>query len=92
MVHQVLLFLGAGPNVGVASVKKFKSKGYKVAAVSRNPTLEVKGSADLVLSADFNDPSSIAGVFQRVDGELGIPNVVVYNGLPHFQILAFLQH
>jgi len=60
-------------------VKKFKSKGYKVAAVSRNPTLEVKGSADLVLSADFNDPSSIAGVFQRVDGELGIPNVVVYN-------------
>ncbi|TVY46332.1 hypothetical protein LOCC1_G004264 [Lachnellula occidentalis] len=79
MAHQILLFLGAGSNGGVASIKKFKSKGYKVAAVSRNPVEEVKESADLVLSGDFNDPSGITAIFEKVERELGTPNVVIYN-------------
>jgi NAD(P)-dependent dehydrogenase (short-subunit alcohol dehydrogenase family) len=80
MAHQVVLVLGAGKNVGSAAVSKFKSKGYKVAAVSRNPIAEVRQDADLVLSADFSDPNCFAGIFEQVEGALGLPNVVIYNG------------
>lgn len=80
MGHQILLFLGAGSNGGVASIVKFKAKGYKVAGVSRNPIEEVKQAADLVLPGDFNNPSEIATIFEKVEQELGIPNVVIYNG------------
>jgi NAD(P)-dependent dehydrogenase (short-subunit alcohol dehydrogenase family) len=83
MAHKVVLVLGAGKNVGSAAVSKFKSKGYKVAAVSRNPIAEVRRDADLVLSADFSDPNCFAGIFERVEGELGLPNVVIYNGKLH---------
>ena len=84
--QQVLLVLGAGGNVGLATVRKFKTEGFKVAAVSRNPTDEVRSAADLVLSADFADPQSIAGVFEKVESELGTPNVVVYNGMARISI------
>lgn len=80
MAHQILLFLGAGPNIGVTTIELFKSKGYKIAAVSRNPKEEVKRSADLVLSTDFNDPSNLISIFEKVEQQLGIPNVVIYNG------------
>lgn len=80
MAYQILLFLGAGPNVGVTTIELFKAKGYKVAAVSRNPIEEVKRNADLVLSTDFNDPSGLLSVFEQVEQQLGIPNVVIYNG------------
>lgn len=79
MAHQVLLFLGAGPNVGTASVRKFRSKGFKVAAVSRNPIDEVRQNADLVIAADFKDPTCIVEIFEQVEKQLGIPNVVIYN-------------
>ena len=85
MAPKVLLLLGAGKNIGVATVTKFKAEGYKVAAASRNPVNEIRNEADLTLVADFEDPSCIAGIFEKVEKELGVPNVVVYNGqqLPH---------
>jgi len=80
MAHQqILLFLGAGPNVGASSVALFKKKGYKVASVARTIRDEVKAHSDLVLTADFSDPNCIKGIFEKVEEELGVPNVVIYN-------------
>jgi NAD(P)-dependent dehydrogenase (short-subunit alcohol dehydrogenase family) len=77
--HGILLFLGAGSNVGASSVALFKENGYKVAAVARTIRDEVKAHSDLVMTADFSDPGCLKGVFEKVEKELGIPNVVVYN-------------
>jgi NADP-dependent 3-hydroxy acid dehydrogenase YdfG len=80
MSHKnTLLFLGAGANVGAASVALFKSKGYRVASVARTIRDEVAEHSDLVLTADFSDPGAMQGVFDQVEEKLGVPNVVIYN-------------
>ncbi|CZR50993.1 uncharacterized protein PAC_00868 [Phialocephala subalpina] len=79
MVSKVILVLGAGPNIGISLVKHFAAKGYKTAGVSRTPTAELKGAADLALSADFSKPETIKPVFDEVKAKIGIPNVVVFN-------------
>ncbi|KAG0646841.1 hypothetical protein D0Z07_6396 [Hyphodiscus hymeniophilus] len=80
MAYQpTLLFFGAGANVGAASVALFKNKGYKVASVARTVRDEVKAHSDLVLTANFNDPSCLKSIFEQVEKELGIPSVIVYN-------------
>jgi NAD(P)-dependent dehydrogenase (short-subunit alcohol dehydrogenase family) len=83
MDHRILLLLGAGENIGLASITAFKTQGYKVASVSRTPSDAVRKAADLVLTADFSDPTCITDLFTKVENELGIPNVVVYNGTQH---------
>ena len=77
--QKTLLFLGAGKNVGASSVSLFKSKGYKVASVARTIKPEVQAHSDMVLSADFSDPAVMKEIFQKVEQELGVPSVVVYN-------------
>ena len=79
MESKTAVVLGAGLNIGAASVRKFKESGFKVAAVARNPLDEVKSTADLVLSADFSDPACFAGIFEQVEKELGVASVVIYN-------------
>ncbi|KAK4935431.1 hypothetical protein LTR10_023509 [Elasticomyces elasticus] len=79
MAYKVLLFLGAGGNVGAASVALFKSKGYKVASAARTIRDEITASSDLVVTADFSDPNVVRGIFEKVEQQLGVPNVVIYN-------------
>ncbi|KAF3765033.1 NAD(P)-binding protein [Cryphonectria parasitica EP155] len=76
---KVLLIFGAGPKVGLATVKKFSSEGYKVAAVSRHPSEELKKIADLIVPLDLKDPTQIQPLFENVTKQLGPPHVVVYN-------------
>ncbi|ROW05820.1 hypothetical protein VMCG_05130 [Cytospora schulzeri] len=75
----VLLLFGAGANTGVATAKKFAKEGYKVAAVTGHPTVELKETAHLILPAVWTDPSSIEEVFETVTKQLGTPHVVIYN-------------
>ncbi|KAL1799535.1 hypothetical protein ACET3X_003572 [Alternaria dauci] len=79
MAHKILLFLGAGMNVGTSSLALFRSQGYKIAAVARTIKPNVKAYADMVLTADFSDPRVMEPIFEKVKQELGVPNVVVYN-------------
>lgn len=86
----VLLLFGAGANTGLATARKFAKEGYKVAAVSRHPSAELKEAADLIVPADLTDPSTVETVFEEVTKKLGTPHVVVYNGqcsLSRFSIL-----
>ncbi|RYN68261.1 hypothetical protein AA0117_g11246 [Alternaria alternata] len=88
MAQKTLLFLGAGPNVGAATLSLFKTKGYKTAAVARTIKPDIEANADICLTADFSDPSVMGQIFEKVEQKLGVPNVVVYNQLPFAHILV----
>ncbi|KAF1978055.1 hypothetical protein BU23DRAFT_577544 [Bimuria novae-zelandiae CBS 107.79] len=79
MAHKVLFFLGAGRNVGAASVALFKSQGYKITSVARTIKPNVGMYSDMHLTADFSDPQAVEKIFEKVEQNLGVPNVVVYN-------------
>lgn len=81
-MSQVLFILGAGPRIGWAVAGKFKDEGYKVAVGSRNPNIE-RATSDgfLPVSVDVTKSESVELAFGKVKEELGIPNVVVYNGM-----------
>ncbi len=81
MTNKVLLLYGSGPNVGAGILKKFAANGWKTAAIVRTMRDEYKDSADLVLQADFADAQAIQKVYSEVEGKLGTPNCVVYNGV-----------
>lgn len=81
MASLVALVLGAGPNSGSAIASHLAAKGYKLALVSRKADESKSTDSELHVAADFADPSSIAGVFSKVKAKLGLPNVVVYNGV-----------
>jgi len=76
---KILLILGAGPRVGKSIADLFSSKGYTVAVAGRTLT-SFDSATTFLVKADFADPSSVKGVFEEVKKNLGVPNVVVYNG------------
>lgn len=80
MASLVALVLGAGPNSGNAIGRNLAAQGYKLALVSRKANESESTDSELRIAADFADPSSIPGVFDKVKAKLGIPSVVVYNG------------
>jgi hypothetical protein len=87
--QNILLVLGAGPNVGLSLTQHFSKVGsYKTILVSRNPSPSLKESCDLVISADFEDAKCIHGIFEEVKKKIGVPNVVVYNGTFSFCLLS----
>lgn len=70
--HQVIIIFGAGTNVGLATAKNFAKGGYQVAAISRQPSQELKKVARLILAADLKEPSQVEFVFDRVLQQLGV--------------------
>jgi len=81
MSSKVVLILGGGQNIGKSLVHKFSSNGFKVAVASRTLYPAVVEAADVSVQADFSNPSSIKSVFSQVVAKVGIPNVVIYNGM-----------
>jgi NAD(P)-dependent dehydrogenase (short-subunit alcohol dehydrogenase family) len=79
---QVILILGAGPNIGQAVARTFASKGYKVALAARS--LDEADSTDnqLNIKVDFANSDDVVNAFEKVKKVFGIPSVVVYNGKP----------
>ncbi|PQE22534.1 short-chain dehydrogenase protein [Rutstroemia sp. NJR-2017a BVV2] len=80
-MSKIVLILGAGPNIGLNLAQVFSSNSYKTIVVSRTPKEELTKSADLAIQADFSDPKSIKSIFDEVKQKIGVPNVVIYNGL-----------
>ena len=74
----IVLILGAGPNIGQSVARAFAAKCYRVAVASRKAT----GTPDqLHIPSDFSNPSAVAAAFAKAKEALGIPSVVVYNGV-----------
>lgn len=87
MSSPVALILGAGANAGQAIGRAFAAKGYKVALVARsirdneNDSSSSSSENELRIQADFAEPSSLPAVFAQVKAKLGVPSVVVFNGM-----------
>jgi NAD(P)-dependent dehydrogenase (short-subunit alcohol dehydrogenase family) len=79
--------LGVGPGLGAAVARRFAREGFAVALMARREEavsgmrreIEDAGGAALPVSADATDPASVSAAFGRVRGELGDPEVFVYN-------------
>jgi NAD(P)-dependent dehydrogenase (short-subunit alcohol dehydrogenase family) len=87
MSTPVLLVLGAGPKIGLAVANSFAAKGYKVALAARSLQEGVGEDGFLRIKADFENAERVRDVFAKVRKELGIPSVVVYNGMSSSCIL-----
>lgn len=82
MSQPVLLLLGYGPNIGHAVAKRFAAQGYKVAIASRSLQDETFNEEGwMQLQVDLSSPETLPAVFAKVIKQLGIPSVVVYNGI-----------
>ena len=77
----VLLLLGAGPRIGKSLASAFAAKDYNIALVARSIREDDSTPNQLNIKADLSDPSSIPSIFSKVKEVLGLPTVVVYNGL-----------
>ncbi len=83
MAEEVALVVGAGPGLGLALVKRFAAEGMRVAAAARSGANLASaagwpGSAR-AYTCDASDGDEVARLFQRVAGDLGAPDVVVFN-------------
>jgi len=87
MRDKVAAVLGVGPGLGAAVARRFAGEGFGVALMARKEEsvadvreeIEGGGGTALSVSADATDPDSVARAFERVRGELGDPEVFVYN-------------
>jgi NAD(P)-dependent dehydrogenase (short-subunit alcohol dehydrogenase family) len=77
----IALILGAGSNVGHHVAQAFAAKGYKIALAARSLKEEESTPEQLNITSDFSDPQSVVKAFATVEAKLGIPSVVVYNGM-----------
>lgn len=76
----ISLILGAGPKVGLPTAKTFASKGYRVAIAAR-PLKDAETTDSLLhIKSEFADTDHVVNAFRKVEDELGVPNIVIYNG------------
>lgn len=76
----LLLLLGSGSNIGQAVAKKFLAGGYHVASAARSLTDRKISNQEWSYKADLSDTSAVEDLFAKVSKDIGIPNVVIYNG------------
>ena len=83
--YPVVLIFGAGPKIGIPTAQAFASKGYKVAVAARS--LKEADSTDdqLNINIDLANPEAVVDAFAKVKKELGVPSVVIYNGMSRRQ-------
>jgi len=79
----VALLIGVGGGVGRATIATFAAAGYKVAVASRTERFD--SSKYPFFKFDAAGPTQLPEVFEKVHKEVGIPSVVLYNGMKlHF--------
>jgi NAD(P)-dependent dehydrogenase (short-subunit alcohol dehydrogenase family) len=87
--NKVIVILGSGPGIGVATGTIFASKGFDVALLSRNAerldqdvARVKKANTNVQVKAypvDLGDHNALALVLGKVEEDLGAPEVVYYN-------------
>jgi NAD(P)-dependent dehydrogenase (short-subunit alcohol dehydrogenase family) len=77
----IALILGAGSNIGHHVGKSFAEKGYKIALAARSIKEQDSTPDQLNIQSDFSNPDSVVETFAKVKAQLGIPSVVIYNGI-----------
>ena len=79
---QVAMVVGVGGGLGAALGRRFAAAGMKVALAARGDAItgalaeEIQGSAYPV---DVTDEAAVEALFDRLRGDLGEPDLVVFN-------------
>ena len=77
--------VGVGPGIGVAVARRFVREGMSAGLIARSErtvkaaTDALAGSDVLGVTADTTDEVGLRAALDRVAGEYGVPEVVVYN-------------
>lgn len=89
MTNKLLVILGAGPGLGLATALEFASRCFDIALLSRNAqrlendvSIVQKASPSVKVQAftvDLGDHVALKNTLEKVETELGIPEVVYYN-------------
>lgn len=77
-----LLIVGAGSGLSAALAKRFASEGYRVTLAARSldklsalcQTLDASA-----IACDAANPQAVEALFQQLDAENNVPDVVIYN-------------
>jgi len=86
-MSKIALVIGAGPGLGAAVARRFAREGFSVGVVARSrDTVEPiaraiaeAGGHARAFAADVTDPDAVAALFATVRGDLGAPDVLIYN-------------
>ncbi|MBL4720896.1 MAG: SDR family NAD(P)-dependent oxidoreductase [Alphaproteobacteria bacterium] len=80
--QETALIVGVGGGLSASLARLFHKEGMAVALASRNP----EGLGDLAAETDakaykcdVQDPASVDALFNAVDADLGVPDLVVFN-------------
>lgn len=83
--RETAIIFGVGPGLGWALAKRFVTENMQVAAVARDETklnslIMSGGSQDLrPYTADVSKSDDVLRVFDSVDRDFGVPDIVVFN-------------
>ena len=85
MDRKICVVTGVGPGTGSALVRKFSSEGYFVAMIARDvgrlKRLEEEVPRAVSFPCDVTDENSINEIANRIDTEIGKPDVVFHNAV-----------
>ena len=83
MSKSVAVIVGVGEGNGAALARAFSRENMAVALLARRTDFTRKLAEELpdarAYACDVADSASVAEVFDRIRGELGDPNTVIYN-------------
>jgi NAD(P)-dependent dehydrogenase (short-subunit alcohol dehydrogenase family) len=83
----ISLVVGVGPGLGTALARCFADAGMEVAVAARDSAklkglvdeVEARGLGSRAFDCDVTDERDVATLFERVEADLGRPELVVYN-------------
>jgi NAD(P)-dependent dehydrogenase (short-subunit alcohol dehydrogenase family) len=78
----VAVVVGAGPGLGAALCRRFAQGGLRVAAARRDGAAAreiAEAAGGRGYACDAADRGAVAELFQAVDRDLGVPDLVVFN-------------
>jgi NAD(P)-dependent dehydrogenase (short-subunit alcohol dehydrogenase family) len=80
--YETALIVGAGAGLSASLVRLFVREGIRVAIAARNPAkLDAlcRDTGAEAFGCDATDPDGVARLFEAVEHDVGVPDVVVYN-------------
>jgi NAD(P)-dependent dehydrogenase (short-subunit alcohol dehydrogenase family) len=85
MTQPVCVVSGVGPGTGSALARRFGAGGHRVAMLARNTQrladLERELPGSKGYGCDVSDPAQVEAVADRIQAELGTPDILVHNAV-----------
>ena len=82
-MSKVCVVAGVGPGNGASCCRRFAAEGYSIVMLARNAdylaSLSAQLPGSLPIACDVRDPEAIETAFDRIRGEVGEVDVLIYN-------------